>query len=64
MNITWYLNGVPVDHFNDITVSRGGKKVSTLNIDSVQAEHSGNFTCVAQNRAGAASYSSTLNVNG
>lgn len=64
MNITWYLNGKPVRNFDDITVSRGGKKVSTLNIDSVQAEHSGTFTCVAENRAGTASYSTNLNVNG
>lgn len=64
VNIKWFLNGVPVEEISDITISRGGKKVSMLNIDSVQAEHSGNYTCLAQNRAGTSSYSTSLNVNG
>lgn len=35
-----------------------------LTIDSVTDEHSGNYTCVAQNKAGTARYSADLNVNG
>lgn len=40
------------------------KRFSTLNIDYVQAEHRGQFTCTAKNPAGDASYSAYLNVNG
>lgn len=64
VDITWFLNDKPIGHINDITIVKGGKRISNLNIDSVKAEHAGVYTCVAQNLAGKTSYSAHLNVNG
>lgn len=64
VNITWYLNDVPANTVNGIVVSYVGKKMSTLSIDSVQAEHAGRYTCLVQNSAGRASFSADLHVNG
>lgn len=47
-----------------ILVTTAGKKISTLSIDSVQAQHAGTYTCVAKNRAGSTSYAAELLVNG
>lgn len=64
MNMTWYLNDKLIGNLPDITIVKGGKRISNLNIESVRAEHAGVYTCVAQNLAGKASYSAHLNVNG
>lgn len=41
-----------------------GKKTSLLSIDSLSEEHAGNYTCVAQNKAGSSSHLSQLIVKG
>lgn len=41
-----------------------GKRGSILSIDSVSHAHAGKYTCVAKNKAGEATYSADLNVNG
>lgn len=43
---------------------RNGRKVITLTIDPVQSIHYGDYTCLAENVAGKASYSAKLHVNG
>ncbi|XP_044270315.1 Down syndrome cell adhesion molecule-like protein Dscam2 isoform X45 [Tribolium madens] len=63
IDITWTLNNQSVETIQGITVMRTNKRISQLSIDSVQADHSGEFTCLASNPAGNASYSSTLHVN-
>lgn len=40
------------------------KKVNTLSIESVGAEHAGTYVCIAKNKAGESSYATVLNVNG
>lgn len=47
-----------------IVITRASQKVSTLLIEAVKARHRGNYTCYAKNRAGLASYSSHLAING
>lgn len=47
-----------------VTITRNSPKLSVLNIESVQAQHRGNYTCYAQNRAGIAQHSSFLLING
>lgn len=64
INITWFLNEKNVRDIEDIITSNLGKRGSSLAIDSVSAKHAGNFTCLAQNRAGNASFTSELIVNG
>lgn len=49
---------------NGIVISQVNKRLSTLSIESVQAEHVGEYTCVAKNRAGEGRHSSILHVNG
>lgn len=62
--ITWLHDNVTVANTDGIAVSRVNKKISTLSIDFVQAEHSGAYTCLAKNSAGTASYTAHLYVNG
>lgn len=64
IKISWMHNGAPVDSKEDITIIRPSKRIGTLSIDSVQAHHAGEYTCVAKNKAGSATYSAILNVNG
>ena len=66
IEITWSLNGeeiTPQSH-PDISISRTGKMISVLSIDSVTAGHAGEYTCVASNMAGSSSQSAQLSVNG
>lgn len=43
---------------------RTNKRITQLSIDSVTAEHAGQYTCFAENQAGASEYSTYLHVNG
>lgn len=64
LNITWFLNGKTIEYYSGIVVNMVNKKLSTLSIDSVNAEHMGEYSCLAQNGAGSTSYSAYLHVNG
>ncbi|XP_064216112.1 Down syndrome cell adhesion molecule isoform X42 [Tribolium castaneum] len=63
INITWSLNGQPVQTIGGITVGQMGQRISTLSIDSVDAKHAGTYMCTAHNKAGTITHSSTLYVN-
>lgn len=62
--ITWKFNGRSLTNDNGLTVNLVNKRLSALSIDSVQADHIGNYSCIARNAAGSATYSAFLNVNG
>lgn len=64
INFVWMHNGKKIDRLNGMSISKINKRISTLTIDSVSAEHSGNYTCIAKNLAGFSSHSAVLNVNG
>lgn len=64
INITWTLNGRSITEFDGIDAGTTKSRTSQLTIESVQAHHSGEYTCLAQNFAGTDHYSSFLNVNG
>ncbi|KAJ8967482.1 hypothetical protein NQ314_002796 [Rhamnusium bicolor] len=64
INISWYHNNNNIGYKEGIMITKAGKKISTLSIDSVQEDHSGIYTCVAENKAGKSSYSTELHVNG
>lgn len=64
LNITWLLNGKNVGTMENIQVFHTTKRTSQISIDSAQEEHSGEYSCVAHNRAGSSSYSANLLVNG
>lgn len=63
IEISWKHNN---ETLNDglISIVKVNRKISTLSIDSVQAQHAGEYTCVAKNLAGFTSHSTTLYVNG
>jgi len=47
-----------------ITVVPLGVKNVILSVGSVQASHVGQYTCIAENRAGTYEYSANMTVNG
>lgn len=63
IGLTFYHNGVPVIDENGIAITKSAKTIS-LTIEYLRAEHQGNYTCRASNRAGQAEYSAELNING
>lgn len=64
LEINWYINSESVEKFVGITTARVGKRNMVLNIESVRADHSGNFTCIAKNKAGSVAYTTELKVFG
>lgn len=64
IEIVWLFNETPLNSGDGVLVSRSGRKISIMSIDSIQASHRGNYSCVAKNDAGEASHSALLHVNG
>lgn len=64
MNITWFLNNQPIDAVHGVTVAQMNKRISTLSIESVEAVHSGEYSCLARNAAGESVHTTKLFVNG
>lgn len=64
VNIVWLLNNRSVDNYDGIVVNNVNRKLSTLSIDYVTADHVGEFTCRASNKAGIDTFSAHLKVNG
>lgn len=64
MNVTWLLNGYPIDDDMGITLGSMGKRTHILNIDSASESHAGKYTCVAENIAGVAEHTAELIING
>lgn len=64
ITIKWLHNNVSIDYTDGVLVTKAGKKVSTVTIDSVQEYHAGEYSCVAENKAGAARFTVNLQVNG
>lgn len=64
VKFSWMFNGTPITNHLSIVVAPYGKKTSLLSIESVDESHIGNYTCIANNRAGAATFSAELLVKG
>lgn len=64
LEFIWLFNGQNLTEFMNIEISKTGKRGSVLNIESINANHAGMYTCLARNDAGNASYSAELKVNG
>lgn len=66
LQISWTHNGVPINNENElgVTFSKLSLRISTLNIESIRAEHRGNYTCMAGNKAGRSEHVSELHVDG
>uniref|UniRef100_A0A182K8V3 Ig-like domain-containing protein n=1 Tax=Anopheles christyi TaxID=43041 RepID=A0A182K8V3_9DIPT len=64
IDIFWKFNGRRIASEDGITVSRTNQRMSVLTIEAVRDDqHSGNYTCVAQNRAGQVQQTAVLQVN-
>lgn len=65
-NVTWLFRGRPVLADNALGIVTGlmGPRNSLLTIESVSADHSGNYTCVASNQAASVRHTAPLRVNG
>lgn len=64
MTVQWYLSDQPAESLQGVSLSKLGKRINVLSIESVSGQHAGNYTCLAKNTAGMASHSATLVVNG
>lgn len=62
--VIWKLNGNVISSNIDVSLTKIGKRINGLMIESVTARHAGNYTCLARNLAGEAEYSSALFVIG
>lgn len=63
-NITWYYNDEPVYHKPGITTLMQSTRSSSLNIESVQPEHAGKYSCIGANHAGYTEVSTNLTIRG
>lgn len=64
LSISWSFNGQDITAHMGIKTMKMAEQSSFLTISSVTGEHSGNFTCIAKNRAGEDRYTATLHVKG
>ena len=65
LTITWSFHGNDISSDSSgIVTSNFGSKTSFLMINSVNQGHRGLYTCLAKNKAGSATSSSELKVNG
>ena len=64
LGIRWSMNGKRLRNDGGVSVVLVNKRLSTISIESVSAEHVGNYTCWAENLAGNDSFTAVLNVNG
>ncbi|XP_050561781.1 cell adhesion molecule Dscam2 isoform X8 [Spodoptera frugiperda] len=65
LDISWTFSSETIDSSlqRDITTMPLNPRASILTINSVSANHQGNYTCIVQNAAGRAEYAATLVVN-
>jgi hypothetical protein len=64
LSITWSLKGDIITSDPAITTTMLGQQTSILIISSVDYQHSGVYTCRAENPAGISTFSAELLVNG
>ena len=64
LSITWSLKGDIISSDPVLTTTMLGTQTSILMISSVDYQHSGVYTCRAENPAGITSHSAALKVNG
>lgn len=64
MTVTWLLNNQSVEQIHDISLSKIGKRINVLTIESVASHHAGQYSCRAKNTAGLSEHAAILSVNG
>ena len=64
LDIDIMFDGKPIQSESGVAITKSGKRGRQLTIESVEAKHAGEYTCVASNNAGSVSKSAVLAVNG
>lgn len=64
MDVKWMLNGMEIPSYLEVSTSKIGKRINVLSIDSVKADHKGNYSCIVSNLAGTAEFTAPLVVIG
>ena len=64
ISITWSLKGDIINSDPTLSTTMLGTQASILMISSVDYQHSGVYTCRAENPAGVTTHSAELKVNG
>lgn len=64
IKISWLFKQNPIDILHGHSITKINQRISSLSIESVDAIHSGEYSCVAENAAGEDRVSTVLNVNG
>lgn len=65
LDVLWLMEGQQVRVYREeITVTAVGQRSSILSVDTLNAAHTGNYTCLARNSAGADNFTAELVVHG
>lgn len=64
IKIFWMHNNASIEELSDVNIIKTSTRISTLNIESVNAYHRGTFHCIASNLAGRSEHAAELKVNG
>lgn len=64
LDISWLFQGFDLITSRGLSVMKVGSKASVLIIDPAHSTHSGNYTCIVENPAGIAEYTTQLDIHG
>lgn len=64
MEVKWHFNGEEIPRYLEVSTSKMGKRMNVLLIESVKADHAGNYSCIAKNQAGVTEHTAPLIVIG
>jgi hypothetical protein len=64
LTLRWALKGDDVSSQHGLSTTTLGTRTSMLTIQSVGYRHSGEYTCIANNKAGSTRQTATMKVNG
>ncbi|XP_050520785.1 cell adhesion molecule Dscam2 isoform X35 [Daktulosphaira vitifoliae] len=63
VEFAWSFNGRSTSDLANVYVSKIGRRVSSLTVESITEKNVGNYTCLARNKAGESSHTASLFVN-